>query len=74
MTNHHTSNITLKDIRLREYTLDSLPRLAELRENYFKLKPAICIERARYVTEYLRDMDDPADPPGIRQAKKCIIS
>ncbi len=62
-------NVTLEDIRLSDYTLESLPRLARLRENCFKLKPHICIERARYVTEFLRDMDDPNDAPEVRRAK-----
>ncbi len=64
------ANITLPDIYLRDYTLDSLPRLKLLRSESFERKPEICIERAKYVTEYLRDHDDPADGPEVRQAKK----
>jgi len=62
--------VTLDDIRLKNYTLENLPRLKELRRAYFSRRPEICIERARYVTEYLRDMDDLADAPEVRQAKK----
>lgn len=64
------ANVTLTDIGLEDYTLDTMPRLKVLREECFKRKPEICIERARYVTEYLRDLDDPADGPELRQAKK----
>lgn len=62
--------ITLDDIRLQQHTLDSLPRLAKLRSRAFSLKPEICIERARYVTKYLKYLDDPKDSPELRQAKK----
>jgi len=62
--------ITLEDIRLKEFTLENLPRLRELRDLSFARKPEICIERARYVTNYLREQDDPNDAPEVRQAKK----
>lgn len=64
------TKITLDDIRLQDFTLENLPRLQELRRLSFARKPEICIERARYVTRYLRDKDDPADAPEVRQAKK----
>ena len=64
------TKITLDDIRLKDFTLENLPRLKELRRLSFARKPEICIERARYVTRYLRDKDDPTDPPEVRQAKK----
>lgn len=62
--------ITLPDISLSEYTLDTLPRLQELRQKSFADKTEICIERARCVTEYLRKYDNPQDTPELRQAKK----
>ncbi|MFZ5761120.1 MAG: pyruvate formate lyase family protein [Thermodesulfobacteriota bacterium] len=64
------SALTLADIRLADYTLDTLPRLAELRRQSLAARPEICIERARLVTEYLRKYDNPADSPELRQAKK----
>lgn len=64
------SNITLKDIALKDYTLDGLPRLKELRRLSFARKPEICIERARHITKYLRYQDNIGDAPEIRQAKK----
>ncbi|MCJ7601321.1 MAG: pyruvate formate lyase family protein, partial [Desulfobulbaceae bacterium] len=62
--------ITLDDISLKDFTLENLPRLKELRRLSFARKPEICIERARYVTRYLRDKDDPTDAPEVRQARK----
>ena len=62
--------ITLDDIGLKNFTLESLPRLKELRSQYFSRRPEICIERARYITKYLRYHDDAEDSPEIRQAKK----
>ena len=64
------SNVTLKDIALKDYTLDDLPRLKELRRLSFARKPEICVERARHITKYLRYQDDIGDAPEIRQARK----
>ncbi len=63
------NNVTLEDISLKEYTIENLDLLRELRNLHFASKSEICIERARYVTEYLRDKDNSEDPPVIRQAK-----
>ena len=62
--------ISLDDISLKDFTLENLPRLKDLRDRSFARKPEICIERARYITRYLRDQDDPSDAPEVRQAKK----
>jgi len=62
--------VTLYDIGLKDFTLESLPRLKELRSEYFARGPEICIERARYITRYLRYHDDAADSSELRQAKK----
>ncbi|MEA3467641.1 MAG: pyruvate formate lyase family protein [Thermodesulfobacteriota bacterium] len=62
--------VTLDDISLKDFTLENIPRLKELRTQYFSRTPEICIERARYITKYLRYHDDPADSPELRQAKK----
>ncbi len=63
------TNISLPDPALQDYTLETLPRLAELRQLSFDNKPAICIERARYITHYLEQHDSPEDTPELRQAK-----
>ncbi len=64
------TKITLQDISLKDHSLDTIPRLKELRRLSFERKPEICIERARYITRYLRFLDDPDDAPEVRQAKK----
>ena len=63
-----TTNI-LNDIRLSQFSLESLPNIAKLRTAQLKLKPQVCIERARYVTRYLRDLADKTEPMEIRYAK-----
>ena len=49
------SKVTLKDITLAEYTLESLPLLKRLREGLLAKKPEVCIERARHYTKYLEN-------------------
>jgi len=63
-----TTNI-LNDISLSQFSLDSLPNIAKLRTAQLNLKPQVCIERARYVTRYLRDLADKTEPMEIRYAK-----
>ncbi|MBW2742188.1 MAG: hypothetical protein JRE64_25880, partial [Deltaproteobacteria bacterium] len=60
--------VTLQDIRLKEYSLDNLPLLKGLRKGLLSEKPRVCIERARYYTEYLRDMSSDKEPAEIRYA------
>ncbi|HDH01961.1 MAG TPA: hypothetical protein ENH17_02405, partial [Nitrospirae bacterium] len=60
---------TLKDIRLREYTIENLDILRTLRENLLKTRPEVCIERSRYTTRYLRDMSSPDEHMETRYAK-----
>jgi len=61
--------VTLQDIRLFEYNLENLPLLKRLRKGLLSEKPRVCIERARYYTEYLRDMSSDKEPAEIRYAK-----
>lgn len=63
------NNVTLSDIRLQEYTHDSIPLLKKLREDLLKEKPRVCIERARWVTRYLKEHTSSQDSPGMRYAK-----
>ncbi|BCO08845.1 formate C-acetyltransferase/glycerol dehydratase family glycyl radical enzyme [Desulfolithobacter dissulfuricans] len=64
-----STQVTLDDIRLADYSFENLPRLQELRASCFREKPAICIERARYITIYLKHHDDRSDIPEVRRAK-----
>ena len=61
--------MTLDDIRLQDYSLDTLPRLRELRDRLLGRQSAICIERARHITDYLKQAD-PNLHPELRQAGK----
>lgn len=62
------SLVTLEDIRLSEYTLDSLPLLKQLRSNLLQIKPSVCIERARHVTHYLKNLSSDDEPMITRYA------
>ena len=63
------SNVTLPDIRLRDYTLGSLPRLQRLRDASVQARAEICIERATYVTDYLQHGSSDATPIELRYAE-----
>src|SRR5919197_2030323 len=59
--------VSLADIRLREYDLESLPLLGRLREATLRATPEICIERASLITRHLREVDD-REPAELRYA------
>jgi len=61
--------ISLEDLRLSDHTLASMPRLEELRRDLLATRAAVCIERARHVTRYLRDMSSDEEPMMTRYAK-----
>jgi len=62
------NSITLDDISLKDYTFESIPLLGQLKEEHFKTKSEVCIERARYVTRYLRDNSEPSVSMEIKYA------
>ncbi len=49
--------MSLKDIALSEYTLDTLDGIGQLRRQMLEEPVHICIERARYITEYMKSCD-----------------
>ncbi|MDR0920260.1 MAG: hypothetical protein LBM93_13620 [Oscillospiraceae bacterium] len=59
------ADITLKDIRLSEYTLDNLDGIKDLSTQMMKEPVHICIERAQYITEYMQKHNngDPGKNP-----------
>ena len=65
----------LDDPYLSRYTLEDFPRLKRLKYRRYALRPALCIERARLVTEHHRQNGFEADSEGnvlspeLRQAR-----
>ena len=55
-------------IRYERYTLENLPLINRLKTDQLKIKPSVCIERARYVTDYLKNKADPAESMELRYA------
>jgi formate C-acetyltransferase len=64
----------LEDPYLANYSIDDFPRLKKLKTRRFSLRPAICVERAKLLTEYHRgngfETDNSGTPldPNLRQA------
>ena len=56
-------------IRYEGYTLENLPLVQNLKTEQLRIKPSVCIERARYVTRYLKDMSSSAESMELRYAK-----
>ncbi|MDR1576098.1 MAG: hypothetical protein LBS37_08855 [Treponema sp.] len=48
------AQITLPDIGLREYTLSNLDYLGDLRKQLLSASVEICIERAHYITQFMK--------------------
>lgn len=63
------SKVTLPDISLHEYTLDNLRLLGKLRQEHFQTKSEICVERAKYMTEYLRDKANHKESYALQRAR-----
>ncbi len=63
------ASTVLKDIRLQDYSLDNLDLIKRLRKAQIRIKPEVCIERARYLTRYLKNMSVDDEPVEIRYAK-----
>ena len=61
--------ITLADIRLADNNLKTLPLLDALRRKTFSAKAEVCIERARNITNFLRDMAEHEEPIELRYAR-----
>ena len=64
------NKVTLADLSLQDVSLEKLPRLKELRERHFALRPQICVELPRLMTRYMKNMDEPDDSPELRAGKR----
>ncbi len=61
--------VTLGDIRLRQYTLETLPLLRQLHAQLQREPVQVCIERARFVTQFLRELSADVEPMELRYAR-----
>ncbi len=61
--------LTLTDIRLADQDLNTLPLLKSLRQKSLSARTEVCIERARHITTFLRDMAVRDESMEIRYAR-----
>lgn len=61
--------LSLTDLRSATHTLQTMPRLAALRQACLSAKAEVCIERALYVTNFLRDMASDDEVMELKYAK-----
>lgn len=64
-----SNTVTLPDISLRDYTLETLPIINKLRTHHFQTATEVCIERAKLITEYLKSHEDFDEPAELKQAR-----
>ena len=58
-----------KDVSLKNYTLDNLNLLKELKREYLDIKTAVCIERAKFITDYMKKHENNNEPMELKRAK-----
>ncbi len=63
------NQVTLKDISLRDFTLESLPLIKKLRTEFFKTPTEVCVERGKYITEYMKTSEARNEPAELVRAK-----
>lgn len=63
------ANVTLEDIRLSDFTLENLPLISNLRKRHFDSPTEVCIERARLVTEYMKNPVQEDEPAPLTRAR-----
>jgi formate C-acetyltransferase len=57
------------DLALDAYDLKNIPLLYQLLKAYRSTKTAVCIERARYLTEYMKQSEQYNESAALRRAK-----
>ena len=65
-----TMKITHKDIHLKDITIENVSRLQRLRDIHFNIRPEVCVELPRLMTDYMKTMDVVSDSSEIRAAKR----
>jgi formate C-acetyltransferase len=58
-----------REVKTLERKLDSFPRLSRLYEALLGANKEICVQRARYLTDYMKRLDAWFEPPVIRRAR-----
>lgn len=61
--------VTFKNIHLNDYNLENLSLLRRLRKTLLATKAEVCIERAKFITKYLRDKSYDQNPTQIKYAE-----
>ena len=62
------ATVTLEDTRLRDYSLENLQLLQQLRKRLRTRRPEVCIERARWITRHLAEAADGDSPIPLDRA------
>jgi len=60
--------VTLKDISLKNYSLDNLKLISRLREKHFNTQTEVCVERALLMTRYLVQQNGSGDNGKLNRA------
>ncbi len=63
------SELTLSDPRVSHVLLENLPRIHSLREAHFDTDSEVCIERARWITDYMKNLRPGGEPMIISRAR-----
>ena len=61
--------VTLPDISLKEFNLDNLPLVKKLRNLHFKTQTEVCIERAEFITAFLKNQKKSTDDFQVTRAE-----
>lgn len=63
------NKVQITDISIKELSLENMPLIHKLRTEYFNTTPEVCIERARYYTDYFKNLRPEGEPMQISRAK-----
>ncbi|BCS97262.1 formate C-acetyltransferase/glycerol dehydratase family glycyl radical enzyme [Desulfoluna limicola] len=63
------SELTLMDPGFSHVSLENLPRILSLQEAHFRTDSEVCIERARWITDYMKNLRPGGEPMIISRAR-----
>ncbi|WP_300673155.1 pyruvate formate lyase family protein [Desulfoluna sp.] len=64
-----SETLPLKDPGFSHVTLETLPRIFSLREAHFRSETEVCIERARWITDYMKNLRPNGEPMIVSRAR-----